>query len=144
MDRAKISIGRTAMHGDFYDHPWLKEMIMSIPASILKQAGDYLLSVLKKESPIRYSRFYDGTDETRQTLLAGMGISERDADWYSVEALIDDAVILFQHIGAVQKRELDDELADGFPDYEISLTEKGQAIVAGGTRYEFPDLEMHL
>lgn len=34
--------------------------------------------------PIRYSRFYDGTDETQQALIAGVGISEEDAEWYSV------------------------------------------------------------
>lgn len=117
---------------------------MTIPNELLNQAGAYLLSVLKQETPIRYSRFYDGTDATRHKLIAGVGIDERDADWYSVEAIIDDAVVLFEHIGVVERRLLEERLADGEPDYEIALTDKGRQFVARRKRFCFPDLEMHL
>jgi hypothetical protein len=125
-------------------HVQSQESNEMISKHVLKTAGDYLLSVLKKESVIRYSRFYDGTDQTRQRLLEGMGIIEKDADWYCAEALIDDAVILFGHIGVVEQRLLDAKLADGHPDYEIVLTDDGRTFVAQGTAYEFPDIEMHL
>ena len=117
---------------------------MSIPSSVLKQAGDYLLSVLEKESPIRYSRFYDGTRRYPTALLAGMGMSEDDGNWYSAEALIDDAVVLFRHIGVIEIVEVDAKAANGFPDYDIALTEKGRDFVSAGAQYEFPDLEVHL
>lgn len=40
----------------------------------IRRACNYLLSILAAEGKVPYARFYDGTDETGNKLLTGMGI----------------------------------------------------------------------
>jgi hypothetical protein len=42
-------------------------------ANNIEKAGVYLLGLLKVEGSFRYSRFYDGEDETQEVLLREMG-----------------------------------------------------------------------
>ena len=95
--------------------------------SIRKKTADYLLKILKDEPLIRYSRFYDGTDQTRVPLITGIGITEEDADYCGVEGVMDEVVWELQQQGIVVTRILEEKLADSEPDYEIALTSKGKA-----------------
>jgi hypothetical protein len=102
-----------------------------------KPAGDYLLSILKLEPLIAYSRFYDGTDETEQALIAGMAcVDEPECP----AVLMDLAIGLFTDMGIVTVSNLAEKLADGEQDYEIRLTDTGKQFISQGAEYTFPDL----
>jgi len=117
---------------------------MTIPGTEIKCAGDYLLRILREQGRVKYSEFYDGSDETRLKLLQGMEMDEETADWYSAEALLDDAVFLFERRGIVAISRLEEKLADGHNNYEIVLTAKGKQFIKSKQKYTFPDLESHL
>lgn len=116
---------------------------MSImPGNMVKKAGDYLLSVLASEPSIRYSRFYDATDATRERLRLGVGLSQADADYYCMELMMDLAVSMFEKRKLVQTRYLEEKLADDEPDYEICLTDEGTRFITEGRDYASPDVEL--
>lgn len=83
-----------------------------------------LLGILSKESPIRYSRFYDGSEETFHKLAVALGLKENDED--RGPGIIDLAVFELVQQGVVETRKLEEPLADGEKDYEIKLTEDGR------------------
>ena len=113
-----------------------------MPGEMTKMAGDYLLSILVEEITVPYSRFYDGSDETREKLRIGIGMSESDADWYSIELMMDLAADRFAKMGIVEIRPREDKLADGEKNYDIVLTEKGCQFIADAKEYKFPDLDL--
>lgn len=86
-----------------------------------------MLSVLIVNSPVRYSLFYDGTEDTSQKLAKAIGIADKDRDWYCAEHVIDLAVFELEEQAIVEKKELPTSLPDGEPDYEIALTEQGRS-----------------
>ncbi len=110
----------------------------------IKKAADYLLGVLSRDSEVRYSRFYDGEDETHDGLIKAMGYPEEGEDFEPdcPELLIDLAAWALKEQGFVETTELEDELADGEPDYRIALTEEGARKLAGGQRPVFRDLDL--
>ena len=112
-----------------------------LPGEIIKSGGDYLLSILKWEPQIEYCRFYDGTEETRKRLRERLGLSEEDADWYSVELIMDLAVSQVEEMEFVEVTELEELLADGEPNYRIELTPKGRDFIVKAESYTFPDIE---
>jgi hypothetical protein len=103
-----------------------------IPGRLTTKAAEYLLSILADEPFIRYSKFYDGEESTETALRQGMGISDDDADLYSAEALMDDAVWQLAELGFVESEILPDLLSDGEPDYAIRLTTSGTEFLASG------------
>jgi hypothetical protein len=115
-----------------------------IPNELLRSTCEFLFRLLKETPVIPYSYFYDGTDRTRNRLIQGVGISESDADWYGVEALVDDVVVILDKNGFVEQRILEEKLADGQPAYEIRLADKGRRLIASGRPVRFPDLETHI
>ena len=111
------------------------------PAELIGQAATYLLSILETSRTIEYSAFYDGTEETNRKLCAGIGISPEDGEWYSAEALMDNAVGQLEQQGIVQTEFLEDLLPDDEPNYRITLTDSGRALFKRGFRPSFFDSE---
>jgi hypothetical protein len=110
----------------------------------IEKAGWYLLAILKVEGSVHFSRFYDGTEETEETLLCGMGFGpaiDGDAeDDYVPEnafSLIDIAAEELARGGIVKTTYLADLLAQEVQDYLIELTDKGRAFLDRGERFRF-------
>src|SRR5262245_31575137 len=93
-------------------------------ADDIEKAGRYLLSVLRVEGTVHYSRFFNGTDDTEQAIVDGMGFDEDECPDCPV-FLIDLAAYQLENEGFVKLAMLDDELCDGEQDYQIELTTKG-------------------
>ena len=110
-------------------------------ATLIEAAAKHLLSILHSESPIRYSRFYDGSDKTSQRLADAIGLEPKSRGWYSVEHIIDLAVYELEKQGVVKTRFLDERLMDGEPDYEIILTSRGKEALVRNERLQFWDAE---
>ena len=108
----------------------------------IKQGAHDLLKVLRGESSVRYSRFYDATDETRRALCKGMEMSEEDADWYGAEGIMDEAAAALAAQGYVKITRLQDLLADGEHDYLIDLTEEERAKLEAGQEPVFRNLDL--
>ena len=109
--------------------------------SMIKKAGDYLLSILDAEPTIRYSRFYDGTKKVASAIRKGMKLTDID-DFYSAEILIDVTVELLQEKGVVETSDLAAELPDGCNDYQIKLTPKGRRLLNAGVNFRYPHVEL--
>ncbi len=114
----------------------------------IEKAGLYLLAILKVEGSVRYSRFYDGTEEMEETLLRGMGFGpaiDGDAeDEYVPEnatGLMDIAAEELARGGIVKTTELADLLAQDVQDYLIELTDKGRAFLERGERFPYWNAE---
>jgi hypothetical protein len=117
-------------------------------ANNIEKAGLYLLSLLRIEQRVRFSRFYDGTDETEEALLRGMGygpaidgVAEDDYVPDNAATLMDLAAAELEQGGIVKKAMLEDLLEDGHQDYLIELTESGRAFLGRGERFRFWDAE---
>jgi hypothetical protein len=105
----------------------------------VERAGLYLLGLLKSEGRVRYSRFYDGTDETYEAIIRAMGYPE-EGDSYLPECpehLIDLAAWQLETGGIVKITPLAEKLADGEQDYTIELTEEGRQFLERGDRFRF-------
>ncbi len=111
------------------------------PGELIAQAARHLLSVLLENRSILYSHFYDGTEETEARICEGIGISLEDGEWYSAEALIDNAAAQLEQQGIVELDWLETRLVDGEPDYRITLTTAGQKALQAGVRLSFFDSE---
>jgi hypothetical protein len=110
-------------------------------AARIESGAKHLLSLLSQESPIRYGRFYDGLEETSRKLADAIGLEEDLRSWYSAEHIIDLAVYELSEQGIVQIKQLTEKLADGEPDYEISLTASGKNAYAKKEKFKFWDAE---
>lgn len=115
-------------------------------ANDIEKAGIYLLGLLKAEASVRYSRFYDGEDESQEALLRGMGYgpaldAEDDYVPECPEHLMDLAAVELEQSGIVTTTELDDLLADENQDYLIELTDKGRGFLEREERFRFWDAE---
>jgi hypothetical protein len=51
-------------------------------AFVFEKGAEHLLSLLANQSPIRYGRFYDGTEETATQLASALGFVESDKSWH--------------------------------------------------------------
>jgi hypothetical protein len=117
-------------------------------ANEIEQAAKYLLQLLKAEGSVRYSRFYDGLDETQEALLRGMGYgsalagtSEEDYVPECPEHLMDLAVAQLERQRVVRTTDLEDLLADENNDYLIELTDEGCSRLGRGDKLRFWDAE---
>lgn len=110
-------------------------------AQEIEKGAKYLLSILAQESPVRYSRFYDGSEDTSQKLADGIGIEEECKDWYCAERIIELAVYELSEQGIVETRKLDELLTDGERDYEIILTARGRQAHLENAKLSFWDAE---
>jgi hypothetical protein len=111
------------------------------PASRIESGAKYLLSLLVQESPIRYSQFYDGLEETSGKLAEAIGLEEDLRNLFCAEHIIDLAVYELLEQGLVQTKQLNKKLVDGEPDYEISLTPAGKKAYAQNVKIKFWDAE---
>jgi hypothetical protein len=104
-----------------------------------RKAGDHLLSLLKAEGSVPYSRFYDGEDVTHDRLREALGLED---DWYSPEVLMDVAAAQFEKAGLVTIEPLAAKLADDEQDYRISLTDEGRAFLASSKPFPYRDVDL--
>ena len=106
----------------------------------IERAARYLLSLFEHTPQIRYSEhFYDGTEETGEALRDALGLED---GWYSPELLVDVAASQLQAMGVVETKPLDERMADGEPDCEIRITDKGKAYTTGCKLPRFHDVHL--
>jgi hypothetical protein len=117
-------------------------------ANEIEQAAKHLLELLKAEGSVRYSRFYDGQDETREALLRGMGYgpaldgtAEEDYVPECPEHLMDLAVAQLEQQHVLRTTDLEDLLFDENNDYLIELTDEGRSRLERGDKLRFWDAE---
>jgi hypothetical protein len=110
-------------------------------AHVIELGAKHLLSILAQESPIRYSRFYDGSEETSRKLEEAIGLEPACRGWYSVEHIMDLAVYELSEQGIVQTKSLNEKLVDAEPDYEIFLTPQGKQAHLQKDKLQFWDAE---
>jgi hypothetical protein len=113
-----------------------------MPGELIEQAARYLREILLVEESVLYSRFYDGTDETRDKLIQGMRITAEDADRYGVEGVMDQAAAGLERAGYVRIVDLEEKLADDEKDYRIDLLEHGRTMFKQGRLPPFHDLDL--
>ncbi len=109
------------------------------PSELIEQAAPHLLAVLQTQGSILYSSSYDGSEEANARLWKGIGISVEDGEWYSAEALVDNAAAQLEQQGIVELKWLETRLFDDEPDYRIALTDAGRSVLQAGTRLSFYD-----
>lgn len=110
-----------------------------LDASTIRQAGEYLLSVLHEYKSVRYSDFYDGLEETHEALRDAIGLEN---DWYSAETLMDEAAGQLAATGIVEIAVLPERLCDEEFDYAITLTEEGQSFLRKKQPFPFRDVDL--
>lgn len=102
-----------------------------------QRAGDHLLSLLRTEGRIQYSRFYDGSAATARRLR---DICDCKSDVVSAELLMDMAAAQLEEQRYARLVTLPGKLADDENDYAIELTEEGKALLEAGRRPRFRDV----
>jgi hypothetical protein len=110
-----------------------------LPCEPIQQAGRYLLSVLRAEQSVRYSRFYDGSDETCDLLHHAL---ELENDWYSAEGLMDEAAGQLADAGIVTITSLPELLCDEEHDYRITLTDEGKSFLRSRRVFRFHSVDL--
>lgn len=110
-------------------------------SELIEQAARHLLAVLQTQGSVFYSSFYDGSEEANARLCQGIGISIDDGEWYSAEALIDNAAAQLEQQGIVELMWLETRLVDEEPDCRITLTDPGRSTLQAGTQLSFCDSE---
>jgi hypothetical protein len=110
-----------------------------IPSGPIQQAGLYLLSVLRADKSVRYSRFYDGRDETHDLLCQALGLND---DWYSAEVLMDVAADELCNAGIITIASLPELMSDGEHDYTITLTDEGKSFLRSRKAFRFHDVDL--
>ena len=110
----------------------------------IESAGLYLLGLLKAETAVRYSRFYDGTDETQEDLIRGMGFDPEGEAYVPdcPEVFMDVAVGQLEEGGVVRTEQLPELLADETNDYRIELTDEGREFLERGDRLVFRSVDL--
>ena len=125
--------------------------------SSIKAAGDYLLSVLKADRIVSYSRFYNAAPGTDVDLADGIWpflVSQPaefrgELDEGDRERLIEGAHVLLEwaawqlaDLGVVKIKDGDgSELIDGEPDFRIELTERGSRFIENGETFGYCEPE---
>ena len=110
----------------------------------IRATGLYLLEVLKSERVVRYSRFYNYTPGTEERLVAGAMPFVGDSEACDAEALSEEGHVMLEFaawqladLGVVRIVFLEENLVDGYPDFQIELTEKGAQVLADGLTFRF-------
>jgi hypothetical protein len=109
------------------------------PGHIIEKAAAFLLDELAQRSPRRYSEFYDGEDKTHDRLLEVLGL---DDEYCSAELGLDLAVFVLENEGLVEKDDLAEKLADGEPDYTLTLTAAGRRFHRAGQKVKSKGIEV--
>src|SRR5262249_46760285 len=110
----------------------------------IRATGLYLLEILKSEKVVRYSRFYNHTPGTEDRLVAGSIPFVVDSEACDAEGLHEEGHVMLEYaawqledLGVVRIKELDEDLVDGDPDFQIELTDKGAQVLADGLTFRF-------
>jgi len=106
----------------------------------IKNAANHLLEILKYESAVNFSRFYDGTEETNIKMAMIIG-SQEDAGACAMDCaiiqLIDQRIVKAQKaIGPLN------EDACGYEGHNIILTDFGKKQLAAGAKLEFVGMDL--
>ena len=112
--------------------------------SQLKPAGAYLLGILNEEGPVPYSRFYN-QDTDYAALAAAIAVhgdADDEIDEDHVHILIEFAAGQLEAADIVSFTQLEPRLIDGEQDYQITLTDKGRAFLAGGKPFRYRDMDL--
>jgi len=110
----------------------------------IRATGLYLLEILKSEKVVRYSRFYNHTPGTEERLVAGSMPFVVDSEACDAEGLYEEGHVMLEFaawqladLGVVRIVFLEENLVDGYPDFQIELTEKGAQVLADGLTFRF-------
>jgi len=111
----------------------------------LKPAGKYLLGILKSEGSVPFSRFYN--QDTDYVSLAEEVAAYADDDKNAIDEehvhiLIEFAAYQLENTGAVAFTKLDARLIDDEEDYQITLTEKGRAMLEEEKQFHYRDMDL--
>lgn len=115
----------------------------------IRATGLYLLEVLKQEKTVAYSRFYNADPATEETLVRGAvpfmsEVIEHEAEddlREEAHVMLDFAAWQLEDLGIVKITLLKSLLIDDEPDFQITLTEKGERLASEGLTYGFHDPE---
>jgi hypothetical protein len=106
-----------------------------------ERAAHYLIQVLLDNAlSVRYSYFYDGSDEANERIRTAMGIKEGED--ICAELALDLAADALAEAGIVTLTDLTNKLADGEPDYRIEIPEEGLERLEAGEWPKFRHLDM--
>ena len=111
----------------------------------LKPAGAYVLKLLKENGSLRYNEnfYFDGKEEPLERVRVAMGFTDEDPEDTSYPPiLVDWAVGQMERKGLVVTEHLPVTMADGEPDYTITLTEKGKEFLASGREFKHWDMDL--
>ena len=110
----------------------------------IRATGLYLLEVLRAEKVVRYSRFYNATPGTDESLATGAMPFVVNNECCDAEDLLEERHVMLdfaawqlEDLGIVRITFLDEALIDGERDYQIELTERGAQVLAEGLRFDF-------
>jgi hypothetical protein len=104
----------------------------------IKNAANYLLNILKDESLVNFSRFYDGTEKTNNKMAKIIGSEDASTAMdCAIIQLIDQRVVITKKaIGPLN------EDACGYEGHNIILTDFGKQQLAAGAKLEFVGMDL--
>ena len=80
------------------------------PSELIEQAAPHLLAVLQTQARFSTRRPTTAAEEANARLWKGIGISVEDGEWYSAEALVDNAAAQLEQQGIVELKWLETRL----------------------------------
>ena len=106
----------------------------------LERAVPFVFNRLKTTCSFCFSEIYDGSDETWQSVLEEMGITEVDDAHCPALLRVDLIVAEMEEAGLVMTEQLSRKLPDGEDDYRITITEEGQEFIKSGKTFKCRDI----
>ena len=104
----------------------------------IKNAANHLLNILKNESLVNFSRFYDGTEETNNKMAKIIGAEGASiAMDCAIIQLIDQRIVKAQKVISNLG-----ENACGYEGHCIELTDFGKQQLAAGAKLEFVGMDL--
>ena len=104
----------------------------------IRNAANHVLNILKNESAVNFSRFYDRTEETDNQLAKIVGLEEASVAMdCAITQLIDQRIVKARRaIGDLS------EDACGYEGHCIELTDFGKEQLAAGAKLEFVGMDL--
>jgi hypothetical protein len=104
----------------------------------IKNAANHLLDILKNESLVNFSRFYDGTEETDNKMAKIIGTED-------ASVAMDCAIIQLIDQRIVKTKKAIDILGEdacGYEGHNIILTDFGKGQLAAGAKLQFVGMDL--
>lgn len=114
---------------------------MTITRHTKELAARYLVRVLMDaDGCVAFSKFYDGTSHTAESLRDALGISGADALWLVPEVVLKTTIEDMQRLGCLEIQSISrKKLANTQRDFHVSLTSQGSQELLAGKLPEFAD-----